>query len=330
MLCIGEQVGRPTGDGRVRDSTSRSTRSRARTWSPPARRTRSPCSPRPSGAACSTPRTPTSRSCASGPVAAGHVDITASARRRTCARIAESLRRDVRDITIVILDRPRHESLIEEVRSTGARIKLISDGDLSAAISCAVSGTGVHGVMGIGGAPEGVITAAALRCLGGEIQARFRFRNDEERERAERMLGHADESHVSTAPRTWRLGRAPRVRGDRRDRGRPARGRPVLRRRRAHPLAGDGLPDQAGALRGHGPHVRPRPSRPPSGSRRRGSRARWQGDACRNPTSRSAGLVPWSARSERQGSTPARRDGGHSPLANTCADADDARGRGRL
>ena len=118
-----------------------------------------------------------------GPVAAGQVDI-----RRTPAenvqRIADSLRRKCDDITIVILDRPRHESLIDEIRSTGARIKLISDGDLSAAISCAVSGTGVHGVMGIGGAPEGVITAAALRCLGGEIQARFRFRNDEERERA--------------------------------------------------------------------------------------------------------------------------------------------------
>ena len=87
----------------------------------------------------------------------------------------------MRDITVVILDRPRHEDLIEEVRAAGARIKLITDGDLSAAISCAVSGTGVHAVMGIGGAPEGVITAAALRCLGGEIQARFRFRNDEER-----------------------------------------------------------------------------------------------------------------------------------------------------
>ena len=82
------------------------------------------------------------------------------------------------------------------MRSTGARIKLITDGDLSGAISCAVQGTGVHAVMGIGGAPEGVITAAALRCLGGEIQARFRFRNDEERERATRMMGTADENHV--------------------------------------------------------------------------------------------------------------------------------------
>ena len=97
---------------------------------------------------------------------------------------------------MIILDRPRHADLIAEVRSTGARIKLISDGDVSAAIACAVQGTGVHAVMGIGGAPEGVITAAALRCLGGEIQARFRFRNDEERERAKKMLGHADEDRV--------------------------------------------------------------------------------------------------------------------------------------
>ena len=130
-----------------------------------------------------------------GPIAAGCVDITKPA-AENCHRIAEALRRKVTDITVVILDRPRHEDLIAEVRGTGARIKLISDGDVSAAISCAVQGTGIHAVMGIGGAPEGVITAAALRCLGGELQARFRFRNDEERERATRMLGHADEEKV--------------------------------------------------------------------------------------------------------------------------------------
>ena len=130
-----------------------------------------------------------------GPIAAGCVDITRPP-AENCHRIADALRRKVTDITVIILDRPRHADLIAEVRSTGARIKLISDGDVSAAISCAVSGTGVHAVMGIGGAPEGVITAAALRCLGGELQARFRFRNDEERERAEKMLGHADESRV--------------------------------------------------------------------------------------------------------------------------------------
>ena len=130
-----------------------------------------------------------------GPVAAGCVDITRPP-AENAQRIAEALRRKTSDITVIILDRPRHEDLIAEVRSTGARIKLISDGDVSAAIACAVQGTGVHAVMGIGGAPEGVITAAALRCLGGEIQARFRFRNDEERERAKVMLGHADEDRV--------------------------------------------------------------------------------------------------------------------------------------
>ncbi len=130
-----------------------------------------------------------------GPVAAGCVDITRPP-AENCHRIAEALRRRVSDITVIILDRSRHADLIAEVRTTGARIKLISDGDVSAAISCAVQGTGVHAVMGIGGAPEGVITAAALRCLGGEIQARFRFRNDEERERAKTMLGHADETRV--------------------------------------------------------------------------------------------------------------------------------------
>jgi fructose-1,6-bisphosphatase II len=130
-----------------------------------------------------------------GPIAAGCVDITRSP-TENCHRIAEALRRKVSDITVIILDRPRHADLITEVRATGARIKLISDGDVSAAISCAVQGTGMHALMGIGGAPEGVLSAAALRCLGGEIQARFRFRNDEERARAGTMLGHTDESRV--------------------------------------------------------------------------------------------------------------------------------------
>jgi fructose-1,6-bisphosphatase II len=130
-----------------------------------------------------------------GPVAAGHVDIRLPA-ADNLDRVAQALGRRVSDLTVVILDRDRHLELIEQVRATGARIKLISDGDLSAAISVAVSGTGVHAVMGIGGAPEGVLTAAALRCLGGEIQARFRFRNDDERERAEQMGTSADEERV--------------------------------------------------------------------------------------------------------------------------------------
>jgi fructose-1,6-bisphosphatase II len=129
-----------------------------------------------------------------GPVVAGKVDIRESP-TENLGRIAEALGRRIADITVVILERPRHDDLIAEVRAAGARIQLIGDGDLSAAISCAVSGTGVHAVMGIGGAPEGVITAAALRCLGGEIQARFRYRSPEEHERGARM-GHGDEDRV--------------------------------------------------------------------------------------------------------------------------------------
>jgi fructose-1,6-bisphosphatase II len=131
-----------------------------------------------------------------GPVVAGKVDIRESP-TENIRRIALALGRRVNDITVVILDRPRHEALISEVREAGARIKLITDGDLSAAISCAVSGTGVHAVMGIGGAPEGVLTAAALKCLGGEIQARFRYRNPEEKARGAAM-GHGDEDRVYT------------------------------------------------------------------------------------------------------------------------------------
>ena len=121
-----------------------------------------------------------------GPQVAGHVSIDDPV-AVTVATIAAKLGRAVSDITVVILDRPRHATLIEEVRATGARIKLISDGDLTAGISVAVSGTGVHAVMGTGGAPEGVLSAAALKCLGGEIQAQFRWRSDEERERGRAM-----------------------------------------------------------------------------------------------------------------------------------------------
>jgi fructose-1,6-bisphosphatase II len=101
--------------------------------------------------------------------------------------IADSLNRAVSDLTVIVLDRPRHVSLIQEIREAGARIKLITDGDISAAISVAVSGTGVHAVMGIGGAPEGVLAAAALRCLGGAIYGRFKPRDGAEAERAAGM-----------------------------------------------------------------------------------------------------------------------------------------------
>ena len=103
------------------------------------------------------------------------------------AGIAQSLGRDVEDLVVVVLDRPRHEKLIGEIRATGARIRLIGDGDLSAGIAAAVVGTGVHAVMGTGGAPEGVLTAAAMRCLNGEIYARLVLRKPEDEERLRKM-----------------------------------------------------------------------------------------------------------------------------------------------
>nr|HRC87815.1 class II fructose-bisphosphatase [Thermoanaerobaculia bacterium] len=117
-----------------------------------------------------------------------HLDAPVSENLRN---IAQAFSRKVEDLTVVVLDRPRHEQLIEDIRSAGARIRLIGDGDLSAAITAAVRGTGVHAVMGIGGAPEGVITAAAMRCLGGEIQARLVATDERQHERLTK-LGYTD------------------------------------------------------------------------------------------------------------------------------------------
>ncbi len=107
-----------------------------------------------------------------GPSCKGAVDLDAPVADNLKA-IAKRLDRDVEDLVVIVLDRTRHEKLIYDIRAAGARIRLITDGDLSAGIAAAVLGTGVHAVMGIGGAPEGVITAAAMRCLNGEILARL-------------------------------------------------------------------------------------------------------------------------------------------------------------
>jgi len=115
-----------------------------------------------------------------GPSAAGSIDITASA-SQNLKWIAKAKGENVRDLTVMILDRDRHNDLIAEVRATGARIKLISDGDIFAAIAAASAEAGVDVLFGIGGTPEGVVTAAALKCMGGEIQGRLWPRNDEER-----------------------------------------------------------------------------------------------------------------------------------------------------
>ena len=121
-----------------------------------------------------------------GPAAQGALDIDAPVIDNLRA-IARRLERHVMDLVVIVLDRPRHEKLIADIRQAGARIRLIGDGDLSAGIAAAVRGTGVHAVMGIGGAPEGVITAAALRCLHGEMVGRLVPANKEQEERMERM-----------------------------------------------------------------------------------------------------------------------------------------------
>ena len=121
-----------------------------------------------------------------GPTARGHVDLDAPV-AENLRNIARAFDREVEDLTIVVLERDRHNQLIDDIRACGARIRLIGDGDLSAGIAAAVRGTGIHAVMGIGGAPEGVLTAAAMRCLGGEIQARLTTIGDEQAHRAEEL-----------------------------------------------------------------------------------------------------------------------------------------------
>ena len=123
---------------------------------------------------------------AAGPEAAEAIDLNKSP-EENIGRVAECLGYKISELTVVILDRERHENLIRRVRKTGARIHLISDGDVSSAIAAAIPNTGINLLLGIGGAPEGVLAAAALRCVGGAMQGRLVPRNQEERDRAKRM-----------------------------------------------------------------------------------------------------------------------------------------------
>ena len=123
---------------------------------------------------------------ATGPAAADVVHIDATATENVQA-VAKALKRPVEDIVVCILERDRHVDLIREVREAGARIRLISDGDVFGAVATAIEGTGIHLLLGIGAAPEGVLAAAAMRCIGGCFMGRFEFRNPEERARAEKM-----------------------------------------------------------------------------------------------------------------------------------------------
>lgn len=131
-----------------------------------------------------------------GPRARGKIDITAPV-AVNLKNVAQALEREISDLTVVILDRPRHDKIIHEVRQAGARIKLIQDGDVSPIVSAGIEGTGVHMLMGIGGAPEGVIAAAAMKCLGGDMQARLYPENEEDVKRALKM-GITDVNKVLT------------------------------------------------------------------------------------------------------------------------------------
>lgn len=121
-----------------------------------------------------------------GPECRGVIDLRISA-TENLKRVAEAKSCYIEDLTAIVLDRPRHEALISEIRKAGARIWLIGDGDVSAAIACAKPDSGVDILFGTGGAPEGVIAAAALRCIGGDFQGRLVFRRDDERSRAKAM-----------------------------------------------------------------------------------------------------------------------------------------------
>ena len=118
-----------------------------------------------------------------GPEAADVVDITAPV-KENLRRIAKAKRRDIESLTVVLLDRPRHDQLVKEIREAGARIKFITDGDEAGAVEAARDETGIDALMGIGGTPEGIIAACAMKCLGGVIQAILHPRDEAEREKA--------------------------------------------------------------------------------------------------------------------------------------------------
>ncbi len=132
-----------------------------------------------------------------GPSCKGAVEMDAPV-ADNLRNVAKRLDRKVEDLVVIVLDRPRHEKLINDIRAAGARIRLISDGDLSAGIAAAVVGTGVHAVMGSGGAPEGVLTAAALRCLNGYMLGRLVINKPELEERVAKM-GIKDPKQIYTA-----------------------------------------------------------------------------------------------------------------------------------
>ena len=187
-----------------------------------------------------------------GPRARGSIDLLRPVGENIEA-IAEAFGRRVNDVTTIVLDRPRHHDLIEEIRDSGARIKLIQDGDVTAAISAAIRGTNDHLAIGIGGTRQAVLSAAALRCLGGELQAQFW-------PTSRREIDELREAGIEDYERVFRTEDLAPGRGDRRrDRRlerRPAARRPLPRRQRAHALARHVHALQLGALRRRHPLLR--------------------------------------------------------------------------
>ena len=200
-----------------------------------------------------------------GPEAADVVDINAPV-AENIARVAKAKNEEPEDVTVVILDRPRHQQLIEEVRATGARIRLISDGDVAGAIMAARPDTGVDLLLGVGGTPEGIISACAIKCLGGTIQGRLWPKDDAERQRAldaghdlDRVL-HTDD--LVSGDNVFFVATGHHRR-------RAAARRPLPGRRRHHALAGDALQER------HDPGDRePPPAEQAAGLQLGGLRAR--------------------------------------------------------
>ncbi len=174
--------------------------------------------------------------------------------------LAAAKRRDVADLLVCVLDRPRHSELVAKVREAGARIMLISDGDVAGVIATARPDTGIDMYVGSGGAPEGVLAAAALRCIGGHMQGRLLFRNDDERGRA-RRVGIQD-LKPQIRPDRSREGRC-HVRGDRRHRRKYVARREAASRRCHDAIAGDAFEDRHGASHRDDPrfHAQPRHGR---------------------------------------------------------------------
>ncbi len=197
------------------------------------------------------------RKMAVGPRARGKIDINRPMAENIKA-IADAFGRQVNDVTTIILDRPRHHDLIEEIRAAGARIKLIQDGDVTAAISAAIRGTNDHLAIGIGGTRQALMTAAALRCLGGEMQAQLWPTSRREIEQAAEQGIEDNPPHLHD--RRPRARRDDRRRHGRLERRPPAR-RAVPHRQRAHPFARHVHALQLGPVRRRHPLLPPRTAR---------------------------------------------------------------------